>query len=401
MTLMTLAVLVVAVLHRSVWARNNVNSISFNSSASPMQSGVSYWHGGMSGSNAGDAGYSLYTNMFNLFQEEFPLHVQMGLAATWFTLDRQQGQELKTCACPKWGKQVGCCNQVQSWCTGLAWSIEGGGGYWRDTFPKKHATWRLGASSACYHSYARTLDWNPTVGPCGLMNVIQLSNRMLLPPDGASFSSAEGLVGYGWLDTPYGKTSTVDARNFWTLVFDTATFSGPILYILPEFYALREPGQNIPSIPDLGTCSALQMGENAAEVQMVPTFRADTGEWRLPKMRLPTSDGRTVLSMGQRAYHRADVGTVLESALASGRLNTSLLMTNGESIQPSCAGGSCISDAVFTVNADAQKVTGSCDRATQAHFVVSRACKTVDISRLCLPVCLCVYSFTNVAPWIR
>ena len=199
--------------------------------ATPFESGVSYWHGNIEGSNDGDAGYTLYANVFNLFQEGYPLHAQMGLAATWYTLDRAQGQAVGTCACPKWGAQVGCCNQVQSWCTGLAWSIEGGGGYWRDTFPKRHATWRLGATSACYNSYARTLDWDPTAGACAQMNVVQLSNRMLLPPDGVSLSE-EGLLGYGWLDTPMGKTDAEDGRNFWTLVFDAENFAGPVLYIL-------------------------------------------------------------------------------------------------------------------------------------------------------------------------
>jgi hypothetical protein len=237
--------------------------------ATPLESGVSYWHGNIEGSNEGDAGYSFYENIFNFMQEGYPLHMQMGLPATWFTLDRDEGQALRSCACPKFGAKALCCNQVQSWCTGVAWSIEGAGGYSRDTFPKNNPSWRLGSTSACYNSFARTLDWDPNAGSCAMMNVVQLSNRMVLPPDGASFSQ-EGLVGYGWINTPFGKTSAGDGRNFWSLVFDTENFSGPALYILPEFYAQREPGSSIPSIPDLGTCKALQMGEQAAEIQQIP-----------------------------------------------------------------------------------------------------------------------------------
>lgn len=186
---------------------------------------------------------------------------------------------------------------------------------------------------------------------------------MLLPPDGASFMQ-EGLVGYGWLATPFGKTSAGDGRNFWTLVFDTENFSGPALYILPEFFAQREPGQSVPPIPDLGTCKALQMGPQASEVQMVPTFKAATGEWRLPRMRFPQaarggSRGRTVLSMGHRAYHRADVADKLEAAIASGNSNyANTLMVQGVSSRPQCSDGSrppCIADAAFTVNAGEQK----------------------------------------------
>lgn len=163
--------------------------------ATPLQSGVSYWQGSIAGSNEGDAGYSFYENVFNLFQEGYPLHTQMGLAAvrkkhkrvykpnhcmkqTWFMLDRDEGQAAGGCACPKFGIPAQCCNKVQSWCTGVAWSIEGAGGYSRDQFPKNDATWRLGATSACYNSFARTLDWDPNAGRCGLMNVAQLSNRV-------------------------------------------------------------------------------------------------------------------------------------------------------------------------------------------------------------------------------
>ena len=303
---------------------------------------------------------TFYANVFDLFQEGYPIHAQMGLAGTWFTLDRAQSQALNTCACPIWGQTVGCCNQAQSWCAGLAWSIEGGGGYWRSTFPKNHATWRMVASSACYHSYANTLDWNPTEEGCSLMNVVQLSNRLLLPPDGVSFSSQEGLVGYGWLDTPLGKTSAGDGRNFWTLVFDTETFSGPVVYILPEFYAQREPGSNVPYMPDPANgATGLQMGENAAEVQLVPAFKGAAGQaWRLPRMRMPMSGGRAVLSMGQRAYKRSDVGDKVEAALGAGVLNTSDLMSAGLSNKPACAGGGappCVQDAMFTVNAGEQR----------------------------------------------
>lgn len=98
--------------------------------AIPIDSGVSYWHGNIQGSNAGTAGYTFYANVFDLFQEGYPINAQMGLAGTWYTLPRDQGQAVNTCACPKWGQEIQCCNQEQSWCTQMAWSIEGGGGYW-------------------------------------------------------------------------------------------------------------------------------------------------------------------------------------------------------------------------------------------------------------------------------
>ena len=62
---------------------------------------------------------------------------------------------------------------------------------------------------------------------------------MLLQPNGVSFAK-DGMVGVGYVRTPLGKTSAADGRNFWTLVFDTDNFAGPLGYVLPEFYAGRD-----------------------------------------------------------------------------------------------------------------------------------------------------------------
>jgi hypothetical protein len=45
--------------------------------------------------------------------------------------------------------------------------------------------------------------------------------------------------------TPLGKTNATDARNFWTLIFDTETFSGPLGYYLPEFFAGRDRSADV------------------------------------------------------------------------------------------------------------------------------------------------------------
>jgi len=79
---------------------------------------------------------------------------------------------------------------------------------------------RVGRRAAPCSAYARTLGADPTSGDgaCGAMSVAQLSNRFLLPPDGVAFET-EGLLGYGWLDTPLGKASAGHGgRHFWALV---------------------------------------------------------------------------------------------------------------------------------------------------------------------------------------
>ena len=60
-----------------------------------------------------------------------------------------------------------------------------------------------------------------------------------MQPNGASFA-ADGMLGVGYVRTPLGKVAPDDERNFWTLVFDTETFSGPLGYYLPEWFKGRD-----------------------------------------------------------------------------------------------------------------------------------------------------------------
>ena len=60
-----------------------------------------------------------------------------------------------------------------------------------------------------------------------------------------------GLVGIGYVRTPFGKTHAGDDRNYWTLLLDSATFAGPVAYWLPELFAERRTGSSS-AINDLG-----------------------------------------------------------------------------------------------------------------------------------------------------
>ena len=66
------------------------------------------------------------------------------------------------------------------------------------------------------------------------MGFVQLSNRLLMFPDGITFAEdGGGMLGVGYLKTPFGMVNASDNRNFWTVVLDSTSFSGPLGYFLP------------------------------------------------------------------------------------------------------------------------------------------------------------------------
>jgi len=276
----------------------------------------------------------LYSQVFSLYQEPYPLDAQTGLASTWLTLSdwKDQVGDNDACFCKPDGgfKEDNCC-ATEDKCAGLSNSIEGGPGYWRDTLPTSRVKYRLGASAGCYSSYARTLGWDPTVHHCDRMSMAQISNRLMVPPDGISFK-VEGLLGWGWVNAPIGKLSKSDSRNFWTLVMDAKDFSGPVAYILPEFWEDREEGWRSESsgLPDFGTVAGMNLGETAFELHGFQIFKGKDGSYKIPKLAFPYKNGRAVLGGWHKAYKPEHVAEPLEKALAEGALDTDKLMAGIE-----------------------------------------------------------------------
>jgi hypothetical protein len=162
-----------------------------------------------------------------------------------------------------------------------------------------------------------------------------------------------GMLGVAYVKTPFGKVNASDGRNFWTVVLDSTSFSGPLGYFLPEFWAIRAPGEtttpnaalfampfdakNDPFLPrqvrdkhignwlkerafsyitgleeatrdfeDFGTVDEIHMSGGAFEINSIPTFnssglRPGSTALRLPKMAMPLVDG------AERAMHAAAV----------------------------------------------------------------------------------------------
>ena len=135
---------------------------------------------------------------------------------------------------------VWCCGEEDK--CGVRGSIEGGMGYWKYTLESQHVKWMMPASTNMNYEIFGGTFGHEGPKPCTqLGGAVRISNQLLVPNDFFSFSGEkiDGFVGYMLSRTPIGKRSDTDNANHWTIIIDTANYSGPALYMAPWFWDSR------------------------------------------------------------------------------------------------------------------------------------------------------------------
>ena len=342
----------------------DVSTVHVAADISTVHPSSFYWNMDGARTSSAGAGFSFYSHIFSLFSESvggLPDQMQMGLGGTWLTPTNISWSTLApgVCACDpngwpsatKGDPAFGCC-ETDARCSFLYETFEGGPGYWIGMLPTAQPKWRVNSAVGCYRDQASTplFNFGEAGKPhsCESMGIAQLSNRMLMAPDGLTFAAGAqgmGMVGVAYVRTPLGKTSDADVRNFWTILVDTADFAGPLGYFIPEFWAERwdspNPSPASAAIGDLGKPGVgLSMGGGAFEWNTLYNFKHESsGSYKVPAMALPLGpDGRTTLFQDARGYESADVYEPLEAALAAGALNASRVLAGGSPMQ--CTNGS-------------------------------------------------------------
>lgn len=234
-------------------------------------------------------------------------------------------------------------------------TFEGGAGYGAGLFGQQ-PKWRVGDNANCYRAYTQSnmfhsrevqphaCSWKDSdkVNPDHhrSMGLIQLSNRLMLFPDGQTFET-EGMAGHAYAKTPFGKTHAQDTRNFWTVIFDSENFAGPVAYFLPEFWKLRlDPKTR--DFSDLSDIKKVNGRAPAWECHDMATY-VDNNVHKLIKMSMPHHNGRNLFWMGQRGHDESEILHPLEEALSQGALDASKLLSAGQ--RPPCH--STTTDAKF------------------------------------------------------
>ena len=203
-------------------------------------------------------------------------------------------------------------------------TVEGGLGYWRgNRFRYGPPKFSMNATPQCYDYEVGSPGWSffydTEALPDDRLGIAQLSNRLLIPPDGLPFDGdPQGrFLGYTYMALPFtapvpgteGKAPTGDQA--WTCFLSAANFAGPIAYYVPETWSkigdlFDEPflfGRGLDSRPGL-------MSGGAMEINTVPQLVARDAEgngWsKIPALEFPVdAEGRAVLVQDVTYYSRA------------------------------------------------------------------------------------------------
>jgi len=263
------------------------------------------------------SGFGWYSTVWPLLTEVPDPYFQMGLGSTWLTPDLRKFEKQRAFldaiknVCGSFGEERGAGQWI------LFQSIEGGLGYWADTrFKSAMPKWRFNATSNCYHSMEGTPGW-PTgrTEPLDMnqTGLVQLSNRMLLAPDGQTFplETQSGLLGVAWIALPFPqvgvqKETSRTGSNAWTLFMNSENFKGPLAYWMPQYFSgesQKDPtlaGYGLDANPGLISSMASEMGW----ISMVEGADArETVYARIPQLRFPVNvQGQSLLSQDVVSY---------------------------------------------------------------------------------------------------
>ena len=199
-------------------------------------------------------------------------------------------------------------------------TLEGGLGYWAgNRFHYGPPKFSMNGTTDCYTNEVASPGWSFFYNSRPLaddrLGIAQISNRLLIPPDGLPFSGAPNgeLLGYAYMALPL-----TDARNApqptgefsWTLFLNAANFKGPLAYYIPECWS--RISRDYPTAVGRGLDARIASGrvDGSMEINTVPKFIArdehGTACTKIPELRFPVdASGRTTLVRDVALYSKA------------------------------------------------------------------------------------------------
>ncbi|MCI4444848.1 MAG: hypothetical protein JHC32_02350, partial [Candidatus Aminicenantes bacterium] len=263
------------------------------------------------------AGIGFYVAVWPLIDE--PLAgFQIGLPGTWILPDNSDNKTKPLCPegtlARKWEPRGPTWGSVFQ-------TIEGGVGYWAGNhFRYGPPKFSMNGTPQCYDYEVGSPGWSffysDEALPDDRLGIAQLSNRLLIPPDGITFEGYPNgeFIGYSWMALPFtdaegGEPPTGDQS--WTCFLSAANFKGPIAFFIPETWSKIARIFNYPFLYGRGLDSRPGVaGGGAIEINTVPRFEAkdSTGTIyaKLPKLQFPVDEeGRTIMVEDVTYYSKA------------------------------------------------------------------------------------------------
>lgn len=313
--------------------------------------------GALSAANVADGSPSFYVNSwidritnrfrsgFGWYSTAWPLTdsviegMQLGLSGSWVTPNNESEPDSiaqKVCAnAAEWLRaEIAASGGSRGF--DLIQTIEGSLGWWgNQKFKTIMPKFTIGPVQDCYYNQLQGPGWNffgfalgeePT--PRDKTGLVQISNRMLIPPDGLTlepdYSGAQ--VGYSWMSLPLPTFdhayNNMAGKRSWTMFINSKNFKGPLVFIAPQFFAdglVKNPIQKGLTLDVKGG----RLGSLAAEWASIPFYKytdtAGTIYTKIPGLEFPVdTNGNFALSRNLTAYGSSAISNAFRRALASG-----------------------------------------------------------------------------------
>jgi hypothetical protein len=243
---------------------------------------------------------------------------QIGLASTWILPDNSDDKDKPLAPegtlARKWPERGPTWESVFQ-------TVEGGLGYWAGNhFRYGPPKFSMNGTPQCYDYEVGSPGWSFFYSnealPDHRLGIAQLSNRLLIPPDGLPFQgNPKGqFLGYTYMALPFTDPTVADpptGDQSWTCFLSAANFKGPIAFFIPETWSKIGKLFKYPYIYGRGLDARPgNMGGGAMEINTVPRFDAQDARGvlysKIPKLQFPVDhQGRTVLVEDVTYYSKA------------------------------------------------------------------------------------------------
>jgi len=264
------------------------------------------------------AGLSFYAAAWSLIDE--PLAgFQVGLPGTWIIPDNSDNKDTPLAPVGTYARDH-MPERGPTYET-VFQTLEGGQGYWaRVHFRYGPPKFSMNATPQCYDYEVASPGWSffssNQALPDNRLGIAQLSNRLLIPPDGLPFQGNPNgqFLGKAYMALPFtdpvaGDPPTGDQS--WTCFLTAANFKGPIAFYIPETWSKIGKLFDYPFIYGRGLdARAGKASGGAMEINTVPGYQAADSRGitysKLPKLQFPVDDqGRTILVQDMTFYAKS------------------------------------------------------------------------------------------------
>jgi hypothetical protein len=269
-----------------------------------------------SGSNF-SAGMGFYAAVWPL-QDQPLADFQIGLPGSWVTPENSDNKDQPLApegTLARTWKERG-----PTW-SSVFQTLEGGLGYWAGNhFRYGPPKFSLNGTPQCYDYEVGSPGWSFFYSnealPDNRLGIAQLSNRLLMPPDGLPFQGQPNgeFLGYTWMALPFTAPTTEEpptGDQSWTCFLSAANFKGPVAYYIPETWSKIGKVFKYPFLYGRGLDARPgHMGGGAMEINTVPRFDSKDGQGvgysKIPSLRFPVdAQGRALLVQDVTYYSKA------------------------------------------------------------------------------------------------